>query len=234
MNYLSHMQDTASSSSFTRRAAYLASNYAPYLTHVSSVDGSVLDIGPGFGELISVLNQHGLTDIDILDQDQGVLDHCQKNFQIKKVIKTTGGDPSKALKRKYDLITLTQVFEHIPKSSYETWLRGLYKHLKPGGYLVITSPNGANPLVGTERYGDLQHENLFTIYSFQQLMHQLNLKGVSYEIKGFEIPLNSPLNALRRLAQKSLHAFFILLMLVNGAIFQTLLTPNLTLVIRHD
>jgi SAM-dependent methyltransferase len=137
-------------------------------------------------------------------------------------------------KTKYDLVVLTQVFEHIPKASYLNWIRSLYRSLNPGGHILITVPNGANPLVGTERYGDLQHENIFTIFSFRELMTFANLKNSSYLIRGFEIPPYSLVNVIRLVLQKILHAIFILLMMINGAIYQTIMTPNITLVITKN
>ncbi len=140
-------------------------------------------------------------------------------------------DITKSLKSKYDLIVLTQVFEHIPKSSYLNWIKGFYKVLNPGGSIIITVPNGANPLVGTERYGDLQHENVFTIYSFSELLTFANLPSSTHIIQGFEIPPNSIVNVIRIILQKILHSIFILMMIINGAIYQTLMTPNITLII---
>jgi len=195
------------------------------------VNSRVLEIGPGTGELLHLLNNQGVTKIDIVDQDKGVLSYCKKNYNLGKVILSSGGDPSKYVHDKYNLIVLTQVFEHIPKSEYRTWLTGLYSRLSVGGHIIITVPNGANPLVGTERYGDLQHENIFTIYSFKELMTFTNLKYSSYVIQGFEIPPSSIINIVRISLQKILHGMFILLMIINGGIYQTLMTPNISLII---
>lgn len=233
-NYLTHMQTLGNNTAFVRRKEYNSYNFAKYISYLKSISGKVLEVGPGLGELISVLNENGINNIDILDQDKAVLSHCQKTFKLNKAIHSKGDSPHKYLKSKYDLIVLTQIFEHIPKSSYLTWIKGLYNHLNSGGYILITSPNGANPLVGTERYGDLQHENLFTVYSFNELMTFANLPSSSYMVKGFEIPATSIINIIRRLLQKLLHGFFVLMMIINGAIYQTLLTPNITLVIRKN
>lgn len=43
--------------------------------------------------------------------------------------------------RRYDLITLLEVIEHIPCPPYVTFVK-LMQLLKPGGYLVLTTPNG--------------------------------------------------------------------------------------------
>lgn len=229
--YLDHMQEIGEGKAFSRRVEYLQYNFRKYLDKLDT-SSRVLEIGPGTGELLQILNGLGITKIDIVDQDKGVLSYCKREYKLGKVILSSGGDPSKYTHDKYDLIVLTQVFEHIPKTSYLNWVRGLYASLNIGGHIIITVPNGANPLVGTERYGDLQHENIFTIFSFQELMTFANLKDSRYLIKGFEIPPNSPVNIIRIILQKILHAIFIILMIINGAIYQTLMTPNITLVIN--
>lgn len=232
-SYLKHMQQIGGSTAFGRRAAYITYNFGSYLKNINN-QSRILEIGPGTGELLSVLNNLGISNIDIIDNDKAVLEYCKKTFKIKEVILSSSLDITISIDHKYDLIVLTQVFEHIPKTSYLNWIQGLYKSLNPGGHIIITVPNGANPLVGTERYGDLQHENIFTIFSFQELMTFADLKNSSCKIQGFEIPPNSIINIIRIILQKILHAIFILMMMINGAIYQTLMTPNITLIITKN
>lgn len=231
-NYLRHMQQLGQGTAFARRKRYLEYNFAEYLDKLNS-DSEVLEIGPGTGEMLSILNEKNIKNLDIIDNDQAVLSYCQKEYRLRKAILSKSLDLTKVItKQKYDLIVLTQVFEHIPKSSYQNWIKTLYRSLKVGGTILITVPNGANPLSGTERYGDLQHENMFTIYSFQELMTFAGIGSREYQIKGFYIPPDNLLQIVRIILQKVLHLFFILLMIINGAIYQTLMTPNISLIIN--
>lgn len=228
------MEQVGQGSAFGRRVSYIAYNYEEELKHITTNKKKVLEIGPGRGELLSILNDRGIENIDILDNDKAVLSYCKKEYRIGRAIHAADLDMKKYIKEKYDLIILTQVFEHIPKSSYINWITVLYKSLQSGGKIVITSPNGANPFVGTERYGDLQHENMFTVYSYQELMTFASLKGAEYSIRGFEIPPTGIVNIVRIVLQKMLHGVLIGMMIVNGAIYQTLMTPNITLVITKN
>lgn len=229
-NYLTHMEELGQGTAFGRRVDYLNYNFKQYLQGLNS-HSRVLEIGPGTGELLHLLNGRSIYSIDIIDNDPSILKYCKSKFKIGKAVLSKSLDISKSISTKYDLIVLTQVFEHIPKTSYQNWLKNLYTALNPGGHIVITVPNGANPLVGTERYGDLQHENIFTIYSFRELMTFTNLKNAQYTIKGFEIPPINLVNIIRIFLQKILHGIFILLMIINGGIYQTLMTPNISLII---
>jgi len=158
------MQVIGQGTAFGRRVSYIQYNFGSYLRKLNS-NSRVLEIGPGTGELLHLLNKLGIKKIDIMDNDQSILDYCQENFKLSRTIFAQSLDMSTALpKEKYELIILTQVFEHIPKSSYQNWIKSLYSVLKQGGSIIITVPNGANPLSGTERYGDLQHENIFTTF----------------------------------------------------------------------
>jgi len=229
--YLKHIQKLGNRVAFGRRVEYLKYNYSLPLKNLNSSQ-RVLEIGPGAGELLKILNDKGFTNIDIIDNDESVLKYCQKKYRINKTIFSKNLDLSTALKGSYDLIVLTQVFEHIPKSSYQNWIRCMYHSLNSDGQIIITVPNGANPLSGTERYGDLQHENMFTVFAFQELMTFADLKNSKYKIQGFEIPPISPINIIRIVLQKILHFIFLILMIINGAIYQKLLTPNITLLIQ--
>lgn len=229
-NYLQHMEEISNDKSFQRRVKYLQYNYSNKISFLDS-NSKVLEIGPGRGELLALLNEKGITNIDIIDNDISVLQYCQKSFKINGTYLSKSLDISKVLKNKYNLIVLTQVFEHIPKSAYLNWIRSLYSALQVGGNLIITVPNGANPLIGAERYGDLQHENIFTVLSFQELLTFSNLKNYKYLIQGFKIPPSDMLNIVRILLQKILHSIFIILMIINGGVYQKLLTPNITLII---
>lgn len=229
-NYLEHMKKLGAGTAFSRRVGYLKYNFKKYLDELYT-NSKVLEIGPGTGELLHILSEKGMSTIDIIDNDPEILNFCKKGYAIRHAILSSSLDLSKSLKSKYDLIVLTQVFEHIPKTSYLNWIRNLYKALNPNGHIIITVPNGANPLSSTERYGDLQHENIFTTFAFSELMTFANLKNATYHIHGFEIPPNSIVNIIRLILQKILHSIFILLMIINGAIYQTLMTPNISLII---
>ncbi|GAB4028093.1 MAG: hypothetical protein Fur0011_7360 [Candidatus Microgenomates bacterium] len=230
-NYLEHMQQLGQGTAFSRRKRYLEYNFSEYINKLNK-DSTVLEIGPGTGELLSILNEKNIKNIDIIDNDKAVLKYCQKAYKLRKSILSKSLDLTLAVgKQKYDLIVLTQVFEHIPKSSYLNWIKCLYDSLQPRGHILITVPNGANPLSGTERYGDLQHENMFTVYSFNELMTFAGISRYNYTINGFYIPPDNPFQIIRIILQKILHLFFIILMIINGAIYQTLMTPNITLII---
>ena len=57
-------------------------------------------------------------------------------------------------------------------------------------------------------------------------------KNYEIEIKGFEIPVTNGFNITRRILQKILHFILIGLMMINGGVFYTTMTPNIMLTVR--
>ncbi len=88
--YLDHMQDIGGGVSYSRRVGYLQHNFRKYLDKLDA-NSRVLEIGPGTGELLHLLNNQGVTKIDIIDQDKGVLSYCKKNYNLEKVWPCRGG-----------------------------------------------------------------------------------------------------------------------------------------------
>lgn len=228
-SYLEHLQNVSNAKSFMRKIDYIIANYAKLIPTIPQKEYAVLEIGPGTGEFIAFLNSRGITNIDIADLDKPVLDYIKKKFKIRSAILTR--NLSKATEyRKYDTILMLQVFEHIPRDQYKSVVKKLNSILKPGGKLIMTVPNGGNPLNLIERYHDLQHENAFTEDSLRELPNYCDTQFESIVVEPFSIPITSTVNAIRILFQKLLHILVIVLIIVNGGVYQRIMTPNITAV----
>ncbi|MDP2749604.1 MAG: class I SAM-dependent methyltransferase [Nanoarchaeota archaeon] len=96
---------------------------------------NLLDIGTGKGYLLDVAAKKGF-DCYGLDISKYAAKHAEKKFPGKIFI----GSLSKAgYKQKFDVITITAVIEHI--SDPLSFLSDINKALKPGGYLLVMTPN---------------------------------------------------------------------------------------------
>jgi SAM-dependent methyltransferase len=74
----------------------------------------------------------------------------------------------------FDLITAFDVIEHFGKDEAIDVLHLIWKRLKPGGILILQTPNALSPWSNSLRYGDLTHE---IIYSPTCLASLLRLTG---------------------------------------------------------
>lgn len=232
--YIDHLQELSNPKTFKRKKDYIDYNLKSIFESIGYKNITVLEIGPGLGEFESYLNDKKVLGIDIADNDKSVIDFVSKKYKVKNKFLVNRISNLEKRMSNYDLIFLMQVLEHLPISEYEVFLKTLYKHLKPGGYIVIVVPNGNNPLGLTERYADLQHTNCFTQQSLKDLVNLAGIKNFEMEIKGYAIPPYEPVNIIRIFFQKILHFFLLLIMVINGGLFFKIMTPNIMLIIRKN
>jgi 2-polyprenyl-3-methyl-5-hydroxy-6-metoxy-1,4-benzoquinol methylase len=74
----------------------------------------------------------------------------------------------------FEIITAIDIIEHFKKEELYELLHLIFKSLKPGGSLIVQTPNGGGLMPGYVIYGDLTH---FTILSPLSLKHILTLTG---------------------------------------------------------
>lgn len=231
-NYIQHLQQLSSGQTLKRKKDYIDFNLKNFFDKISFKNIKVLEIGPGLGEFESYLNEKGVFDIDIADDDKSVLKFVSNKYKISSKHQIKEAPAFENWLGKYNFIFLMQVLEHLPKDKYHKVLRLLYTHLKVGGFLVIVVPNANNPLGLIERYGDLQHTGSFTEQSLKDLIRLSDIKDYEVKIQGYEIPPFDLLNIIRIFLQKILHFLLLGIMIINGGIYFRKMTPNVMLSIR--
>jgi methionine biosynthesis protein MetW len=95
----------------------------------------VLDIGCGFGESLGYHRQRGC-DAHGVEADRNILRVAQRHGLNVKVGLF---DPDQYKPASFDVVTMDQVLEHVSQPAQV--LRGVYRVLKPGGTLVLSTPN---------------------------------------------------------------------------------------------
>lgn len=131
-----------------------------------------LDIGSGHGDLIALLRDHQLVShseacdyTDTLMQLQGVKVHvADLNHQ-----------PLPFADQSFDLVTCTEVIEHL--EHYRETLREIHRVLKPGGRVVLTTPNILN----------LKSRIRFFVYGFYNLFGPLHARESALHSTGGHI-----------------------------------------------
>lgn len=230
-NYLKHLQQVGDDTlSFNRKLSYIDYNLGKYID-VKNKKLSVLEIGPGLGVVEKYLNDNGINNIDLVDNDENVLSYISNSFNVRNKYKTNNISQIDKKLKKYDVIFMLQVFEHIPRIQYKSVLSTLVKHLANDGKIIIMVPNGGNPLNMLERYHDLQHETAFTEDSLKELSNYCDIENVKSVVEPYRIPPNNMINIIRIILQKILHIIIILMIIINGGVYQTIMTPNITLII---
>jgi O-antigen chain-terminating methyltransferase len=109
-----------------------------------------LDLGCGRGEWMELLRDWGF-DTHGVDLDDGMLAACRDIG-----LRVTRGDALEYLRALPDgsqaIVSAFHVVEHIPFDGLEQLVTESLRVLRPGGLLVLETPNPENLIVGTERF----------------------------------------------------------------------------------
>jgi len=133
--------------------------YEPFLQSLKETDEAcpALDIGCGRGEWLELLIEQGFQAKGV-DLDEGMLQACRDSG-----LPAVQGDALSALQalpaESQSLISGFHIVEHIPFSVLQELVSEALRVLKPGGLLILETPNAENLVVGTNSfYLDPTHE----------------------------------------------------------------------------
>ena len=160
----------------------------------------VLDVGCGPGTLLGMLDDsHECVGVDIthqqIDYASDVYGNERRSFYACALQELPTG------LRQFDVITAVELIEHLPQELVCETLTDAVGRLRPGGKLVLTTPNyrSAWPLVErfVDRLGDVeyyvQHINKFTRGRLRSLCEDLGLEGVEVKPYLFVAPFAAAL-----------------------------------------
>lgn len=164
----------------------------------------IVDIGCGMGHFLYFLKQAGYQNISGIDRSEDQLALCRThvaapvwNCDALAFLQEHPGE--------FDLITAHHFIEHQPLDAAMTFVGAMYGALKPGGYLVLSTPNAGSPWACYSRYGDLTHHLLFSDLGFLQLFATLGIDHVElYPDRGAPIDFPSAVRWTLGLLQEQL------------------------------
>jgi 2-polyprenyl-3-methyl-5-hydroxy-6-metoxy-1,4-benzoquinol methylase len=234
MSYLTQLQSVGNALTLKRKKEYIFYNFGKLINPLlKKKKTTILEIGPGFGEFIEYCSDLGIYKFDIVERDKSVINFLKSKYKLRTVFQNKDIWKIDGKLKKYDVIMLTQVLEHIPVIDHIKVLKTLYKHLNQKGVIIITVPNLGNPLAVFERYYDYTHHTAFTEHSLEQMIDFAGLKKYKIYLRPFRIPPVSLINIVRVLMQSILHGFFKLIYIINGGVYPRILTTNISLIIER-
>jgi len=126
--------------------------YLPFLEPLQKIysDGVVLDIGSGRGEWLELLKTKHIQ-TEGIDSDSDMVAFCKSlnlNVNYGDGIQYLQEQPDE----KYLAITAFHVVEHISLSQLQLLIQESLRLLKPGGLLILETPNPENIKVATENF----------------------------------------------------------------------------------
>lgn len=146
-----------------------------YLPWLSKVPGPVLDVGCGRGEALALLRDQGIQSRGI-DSSARMVALCRE-----RGLEAEEGDAFAALaalpEGSLGGVVSFHVIEHLPAASLDRLVRLAYRALKPGGVLILETPNPLSMLVAARSFWlDPTHV---------RPVHPESLK-LMYELAGFD------------------------------------------------
>jgi 2-polyprenyl-3-methyl-5-hydroxy-6-metoxy-1,4-benzoquinol methylase len=154
-----------------------ARGYMYYLRYwlPDNKDATIVDVGCGGGKLLYFFKQMqymNVMGIDISPEQVKLARQVIPAVDEADVLDWLEEHPST-----FDLITGLDIIEHLDKSEVIRFLDASYEALKPGGRIVLQTPNAESPWGSQHRYNDFTHEVGFNPNLLSRL---LNLVGFQY------------------------------------------------------
>jgi 2-polyprenyl-3-methyl-5-hydroxy-6-metoxy-1,4-benzoquinol methylase len=158
-------------------------------------DAAVAEIGCGGGRLLRFFADRGYSNLVGVD-----LSPSQVRLASQVGAPVVEGDAVEFLEAHvgaYDLIVGLDIIEHFRKDELFRFLDGCFASLRPGGRLILQTPNADSPFEGAIRYGDISHETAFNPNSLCRLLALVGLRGVEAREQGPVLLGYSPASTVR-------------------------------------
>ena len=155
--------------------------YAPLLP--ASREAAILDIGFGTGWFLAACIKLGYT--NLFGADFGIegkqhLKDWSPSVRALLNVDSNIGDLLAGWKESFDLIHLSHVIEHIPKYSLLYVGDALFWALKPGGTLLLRTPNMEGPCANSALYVTMAHEYGFAGSNLASLLFMCGFDDVRF------------------------------------------------------
>lgn len=144
-------------------------------------DARILDIGCGFGQVLSALKAMGYRNLTGVDLSLEAVAHCQKQGLDVQQIQSLEEYSREIAGRPYDLVIMSHVLEHIEKHKIIPTLRLVRDvFLKEGGRLLVMVPNAQSNTGSYWAYEDFTHHTLFTAGSLAFCLKSAGFEEIDF------------------------------------------------------
>lgn len=141
---------------------------------------NILDVGCGYGFAIRALRALGFHSIQGIEQSSTQAERCTRaGFNV--IVPDNTLDWLSDQKHQFDLILLLDVIEHIATFDQIRFLRALHTTLRPGGQIILTTPNANSILASRWRYNDYTHHSSFTEHSLNFVLRNAGFTSIQID-----------------------------------------------------
>lgn len=142
-----------------------------YMRHLGdNKQKRILEIGCGMGHFQEFLRRSGFANTIAIDIGPEQIDYCKEHIDGEFILVKDSNKYLASNQQTYDIIVMNDVIEHFTKSETLAILDSIRQAMRPGGRLILRTPNMAAFFAAASRYGDFTHENGFTERSARQVL----------------------------------------------------------------
>lgn len=142
----------------------------------------ILELGCGPGDLLLFLKQFGFTGargLDVSDEQIRIARERGLDAEVADVFAYL-----ERLDRPLAAIVAIDFFEHFSKDELMRLLPAIFAALRPGGRLILMTPNGQGLFPHQVIYGDLTHMTIFAPGSMRQLLQFHGFESIEFSESG--------------------------------------------------
>lgn len=141
-------------------------------------DKIVLDAGCGAGYGADMLLKSGAKRVYAIDKAGEAVDYCRSHFKGKNLLFKEGDISKLDFPAKFfDLVVALEVIEHV--EDYAQAIREFYRVLKPGGLLLISTPNKAIYSPDSRKPFYPFHKHEFYLKDLKKMLRDFEIKEIS-------------------------------------------------------
>lgn len=144
-----------------------------------SKDARILDIGCGFGQMLTRIKEKGYAQLKGIDIGHESVDFCQSIGLDVELVESVDSFASQN-KSQFDLILMSHVLEHIPKEQTIDTLKAIRSMLAPGGAFIVMVPNAQSNTGVYWMYEDFTHHLLFTAGSLKYVLMSAGFETIEF------------------------------------------------------
>ncbi len=152
---------------------YVRENYLPLLKDMDRSGTTILEIGCNKGFALLGLKSLGFTRLFGVDRSPDDIQKAKALLPSAHLFCADAYPYLQKNKKKFDVILLKAVLEHIPKNEVVPFLKRIKEGLKEGGVIIVDVPNMDWMAANHERYMDFTHEVGFTRESLGQVLRNV-------------------------------------------------------------
>jgi O-antigen chain-terminating methyltransferase len=203
-------------------------NYKKYFP--VNKEAKVLDIGIGRGEMLSCYEKWGYKNYLGVDISPSTVKFC-KSIGLNCECVEDSAQYLKDNQNIFELITLIDVLEHIPREYVVSFLKDVKNALKDDGVFIIQVPNLQAPDGQLHMYNDVTHMMGYIEHSLQQVL--ITAGFTKFHFQGFEEIISTNWKTPIRKILRSIYWKIVKFnRKINGNINPNILNPVFSVIVK--